>query len=88
VLSVYVEVHGEDARGAYVEREVTSRLSLGLGSLFAERLAGVPAAYEAAAAADAGGAEGSGIAEAIATPAIFLATRQCVPRRALFAFTS
>ncbi len=79
---MYVQVaHGEDRHGEYVERELTSRLSLGLGSHFSERLAGLPAAYEAAAAADAGGAEGSGIADAVATPAIFLATRQCVGAR-------
>ena len=41
-LSVYVQVaHGEDRHGEYVERELTSRLSLGLGSHFSERLAGL-----------------------------------------------
>ena len=87
-LAVYAEVaRGEDRRGKYVERELSSRLSLGLGSQFAERLAGVPAAYEAAVAADQGGAEGAGIADAVATPAIFLATRQCVRRRRRFTFS-
>ena len=86
-LNVYVEVaRGEDSRGEYVERELSSRLSVGLGSEFAERLAGVAAAYDAAAAADHGGAEGAGVAEAVETPAIFVATRQCVRRHAVSFF--
>jgi hypothetical protein len=86
-LAVYAELaHGEDARGEYVERELSSRLSLGLGTQFAERLAGVAAAFDAAVAADQGGAEGAGAAEAAATPAIYVATRQCVRRRRRFAF--
>ena len=88
-LNVYVEVaRGEDSRGEYVERELSSRLSVGLGSAFAERLAGVAAAYDAAAAADHGGAEGAGVAEAVETPAIFVATRQCVAGSAVSFFGS
>ena len=84
---MYTEVaHGEDGRGEYVERELSSRLSLGLGSQFAERLAGVAAAYDAAVAADQGGADGAGVAEAVAMPAIFVATRQCVRRQAVSSF--
>ena len=57
-------------------------------SSFAERLAGgVAAAFDAAVAADQGGAEGAGAAEAAATPAIYVATRQCVRRRRRFAFS-
>jgi len=81
VLRVYDEVVGVDARGKpFMEKTWRSRLSKGLGSGLAERLAGVLDAGPQAAPGDASGADGTGAADGVAPPAMFAAARACVAR--------